>query len=234
MNEELLKLVNHEAWIECRQEGRAYLKWGHMPQTDGKLDPRVIKKAFVVSPEGKEKPIALGVDRDSSAMGAMFLEFDARNDGIHTIAVEYDRGIYSVTKDKKWIFGEKKHVSGLGYDVEEARWLLGSAKAYAGEREVKPEPLGLELEIVPEVVRKFKAGEKLGIQLFFGGKPLQGEVRVRSREKTVSIQTDESGFAEVELAGGVNVISARHVEESATPEKFDRRNITTTLTVIVG
>ena len=101
--------------------------------------------------------------------------------------------------------------------------------AYVGEGEAKP--LGLELEIVPEIVKKFKAGDKLKVQLLFNGKPLKGEIRVRTSEKTISHWTDENGFAEIELEKGVNVISARHVDETAT-EKYDKRNITTTLTII--
>ena len=211
------------------QKGRAYLKWGHMPQTDGKLDPKVVKKAFFVSPEGVEKPLAVGTDKDASSHDAIFLEFDAKDDGLYALAVEYDRGIYSAAEGKKWIFGDKEYVSSLGYKVEETRWLIGFAKAYVGEGEAKP--LGLELEIVPEVVKKFKTGDKLKVQLLFNGKPLKGEIRVRTSEKTISHWTDENGFAEIELEKGVNVISARHVDETAT-EKYDKRNITTTLTII--
>ena len=38
INEEIVRLANHEAWIEI-EENRAYLKWGHFPETDRKLDP---------------------------------------------------------------------------------------------------------------------------------------------------------------------------------------------------
>ena len=131
-------------------------------------------------------------------------------------------------------FGETKELLELGHTaghkpLGEQLVILGFAKAYVGEGEAKP--LGLEVEIVPEVVKKFKAGDKLKVQLLFNGKPLKGEIKVRTSEKTISHWTDENGFAEIELEKGVNVISARHVDETAT-EKYDKRNITTTLTII--
>jgi len=110
--EEIIRLVNHEVWIECEID-RAYLKWGHLPETDGKLDPKSIKRAFVVDPDGNEKAIVVGSDKEASSKGALFLEFNAEKDGLYLIAVEYDRGIYSVTEGNKWIFGEKKPMEEL-------------------------------------------------------------------------------------------------------------------------
>ncbi|MCD6492681.1 MAG: hypothetical protein J7K36_02605 [Archaeoglobaceae archaeon] len=63
VSENIIKLVNHEAWIECQQRGRAYLKWGHLPETDGKLDPKSIKRAFVIDPDRNKNAWQLVVIR---------------------------------------------------------------------------------------------------------------------------------------------------------------------------
>ncbi len=233
LSEEIIKLVNHEAWIEYG-EGRAYLKWGHLPETDGKLDPKSIKRAFVIDPDGNEKTLVVGSDKEASSKGALFLEFNAEKEGLYVIAAEYDRGIYSVTEDNKWVFGEKDHVASLGYAVKESRWICGFAKAYTivGDLEDGNLIAGLEFEIVPETIRKFRSGEKVEVRLFFRDNPVKGEINVRANGKHTVIETDSNGFAEIELAKGVNVISARYVDEITKIAGIcDRRNITTTLTI---
>ncbi|AGK60936.1 hypothetical protein Asulf_00931 [Archaeoglobus sulfaticallidus PM70-1] len=117
MREEVLKLVNHEPWIEC-EENRAHLKWGHYPETEGMLDPLSIKRAFVIDSDG-EKPVVVGRDNESSQKGGLFLEFEAEKP--YMVGVELDRGIYSITDDNKWIFGDRRLAS--GYNIRETRWL---------------------------------------------------------------------------------------------------------------
>ena len=239
LHEEIIRLVNHEAWIECEID-RVYLKWGHLPETDGKLDFKSIKRAFVIDPDGNERAVAIGSDKEASSRGALFLEFNAEKDGLYLIAIEYDRGIYSVTEGNKWIFGEKDYVASLGYAVKESRWICGFAKAYTivGDSEDTKEnanpTVGLEFEIVPDALRRFESGEKLGVRLFFRDSPVKGEINVRADGKHIVTETDSNGFAEVKLAKGVNVISARYVDEmTKIAGVCDRRNLTTTLTIMV-
>lgn len=222
-----LKLVNHEAWIGYGDD-RAYLKWGHFPETDGKLDPNSIKRAFTIDPGGNEKAIVFGSDKVSSK-GALFLE--PKEKGL--IAIEYDRGIYSVTKDNKWVFGEKKYVSSLGYSVKESMWMYGFAKAYNIDEVCEKVPMaGFELEIVPEVIRKFKAGDKLGIQLLFRDNPVEGEIGIRDSSGKRVVKTDEKGFTEIKLEKGVNVISGKYIDEMAKiPGVYDKKYMVTTLTI---
>ncbi|RLI73167.1 hypothetical protein DRO97_08000 [Archaeoglobales archaeon] len=234
VSENIIKLVNHEAWIECQQRGRAYLKWGHLPETDGKLDPKSIKRAFVIDAEGNEKAMVVGSDKEASSKGGLFLEFNAEKEGVYTIAVEYDRGIYSVTEDNKWIFGEKSYVASLGYTVKESRWICGFAKAYAivGDYEDRV-TAGLEFEIIGDI-KKFKSGDKIKVQLFFRDNPVKGEVNARANGKHAVIETDSNGFAEIELVDGLNVISARYVDEmTKIAGVCDKRSITTTLAIVV-
>jgi hypothetical protein len=224
MREEILKLVNHEPWIEC-EENRAYLKWGHYPKTEGKLDPLCIKRAFVIDLSG-EKPVVVGSDKESSSKGGLFLEFEA--DELYMVAVELDKGIYSVTDDNKWIFGDRRIAA--NYNVRETRWLKGFAKAYVGKSETKPFTAGFEFEIVPEVVKSFKAEDKLKVQLIFREKAVNGVLNVGTKDGVEEITAD--GFAEVTLKEGVNLMFARYVDEMPTGT-YDKRNLTSTLTLFV-
>jgi len=210
--EDLVNIVNHEAWIEPG-EGRAYLKWGHYPEVDGKLDPLSIVRAFSVS-GGTVRPIIVGIDKESSAKGGLFLEFDEAE----ALAVEYDRGVYTLTEDNKWIFGRSVPVK---YKVRERRHILGFAKIYLGD---KVEPLGLELELVPD-----KIADEVRVQIMFRGRPIAGKIKLRNSNGVIEFDADENG-AILKLAKGVNVISARYIDELAVG--VDVRSLVTTLTIL--
>ncbi len=225
----IAKLVNHEAWIEI-SNGRAYLKWGHYPKTDGKIDPKLIRRASVIDSDGREHALAIGSDKDSTSKESLFLEFDAEKDG--TIAVEYDRGIYSLTEDNKWVFGEKSYVASLGYAVKEARLICGFAKSYIAKRERTDAPI-FEFDIVPEVVKKFEDGDKIGVNIFFRNKPTEAKLNLKNIRGHKAIEA-ENGYAEIELVRGLNLISAKYIDEkSKIAGVFDKRSITTTLTITV-
>ncbi len=207
--DDIIKIVNHEAWIEIGN-GRAYLKWGHYPEVDGKLDPLSITRAFAVA-EGTAKPVIVGMDKDSSAKGGLFLEFDEAD----AVAVEYDRGVYTLTEDGKWIFGRSVPPK---YSVKEVRRILGFAKVYLDDNIV---PLGLELELMPD-----RIGDEMTVQILFRGKPVAGKVRLRNSDGSFEFDADEG--AKLKLAEGVNVISARYVDELG----FVKRSMVTTLTIL--
>ncbi len=231
MLHDMLKLVNHEAWIEI--EDRAYLKWGHPPKTDGKLDPKSIKRAFVIDPDRSEKVIGIGNDKEATSKKALFLEFNTGKHGLYLIVVEYDRGIYSLTGGNKRVFGDEDYVVNLGYIVNESRRLYGFAKAYIiiGDYEYTNKKAslvaGLEFEIVPETIKKFRSGDKVSVGLFKNN-PVKGEVNVKANGRHAVIETNSDGFAELELAKGVNAVSSRYVAKKACYE-----SITTTLTITV-
>lgn len=209
--EDVIKLINHEAWIEV--DGRAYVMWGHYPKVDGKLDPSMIRRAFAVH-ECRFYPVFIGKDREASERGGIFLEFEKAD----AIAIEYDIGIYTLTEDNKWIFGK---VSDSKYKVKETRWILGFASVHLKD----PKPLGLEFEIVPRDVK----GRVVEVELLFRREPISGKVKVSNSEGSFEVEVD--GRAEIEVEKGVNVISARHIDELVFG--VDKRHLVTTLTVLI-
>ena len=117
--------VNHEVWIEPPdfplKPGvvRVYVKWGHYPKTDGRLDPLTIRRAFAQG-NGAVKPLIIGMDPDATSRNALFAEFKADKQGPYSVAIEYDRGVYTTTVDKRWCFAEKTTLAELNYPVKES------------------------------------------------------------------------------------------------------------------
>ena len=197
-----IELVNHEVWFEY--DGVLVLKWGHFPNVDGKIDPLCITRAFALA-NGKVKPAFVGLGK---SLNGLFVEYEGEVDAV---AIEYDRGIYSLTDDGRWFFGRRVPSN---CRVEEVRHILGFAKVHFGE--VKP--LGLELEIVLD------GSEGEGVKVLFRGKPVDAKVKLRNTEGTFELDAEEIRFAE-----GVNVLSARFVDDLG----FVKRSLVTTLTVLV-
>jgi hypothetical protein len=142
------------------------------------------------------------------------LEFDEAE----ALAVEYDRGIYTLTEDNKWIFGRSVPAK---YKVKERRHILGFAKVYLSD---EIEPLGLELELMPD-----KIDDKVRVQILFRGKPIAGKIKLRNANGITEFDADENG-AILKLAEGVNLISARYVDEMSVG--VDVRSLVTTLTIL--
>jgi len=194
--EEVINIVNHEAWIEV-EDGKGYLKWGHYPEVDGKLDPQSIVRAFAVAGD-RILPVFIGIEKES-----LLLEFEEAE----VLVVEWDRGIYALTEDNKWFY---RRAPGK---VKERRWILGFAKVYLSDN-IKP--VGTELEIIPN-------GNK--IEVLFRGKPINCKIKVRNSKGTFEFNSGE----EIELAEGINVISARYIDELTVGA--DKRNLVATLTI---
>ncbi len=151
--------------------------------TNDSLNLDSIKKAFIVDSKGNKKP--LNVEHDGFP-----LEFDE----VYAVVVEYEYGVHANAE----------------------RYLIhGFAKTFlvSGNIEFKPKPLGLELEIVPEVVRRFKENDRIKIQPLFKGEPIRSEVKVRCGKKLTVCFMDDS-YVEIKLNKGLNVISTRYADDS--------------------
>jgi uncharacterized GH25 family protein len=188
-----VRLVNHEAWFEHPGElepgrVRLYLKWGHYPKTDGKIDFSIIKRVAV---DGKEAVV--GTDKDSSSRGALFVEAEV-GEGLHKAELEYDKGTFTKTVDGKWLPYPSSKVRELGYEPAQSFRIVGKAVTYfvSGEWEGVPEPTG-GLELVPSVPLA-KLCDDVEAVLLFEGEPLAGvEVTVSYPDAAEKLVTDSEG-----------------------------------------
>ncbi len=183
------RIIGNDVWIDLRQDGRFYVRHG----MKGYLDLRLIRKAFAVDSIGNTRPIAVDISKNS--YGEFLLNFN--NDGIYTVVIEYDCGVNS--KNETISNRDVYHVYGF-------------AKAYfiVGDLERRPSSVGLDLEIIPEVIKKFREGERVGVQLLSKNKPVRGEIKVRCGKKLVVIFDED--YAEINLGKGANVISAKVID----------------------
>ncbi len=236
----MFRLVNHNAWIEhpgyFAEPGRArlYIKWGHYPEVDGKIDPATLTEIIVLGPEGQTTAV-VGIDKDSSSKGAIFLEFNACSIGLYTVLLRYNRGIYTITSTGSWIYAEPDRVKALGYEVKDTYRIEGSAKTLVpvGIRDnINVKPLGVGLEITPLINRMPEPGEEIKLNVTLDSLPVPNvELIIYSSEGKETTRTDNNGVATVRLRRGINVIVCS-TTINKKESKFKRR-ITTSLTLCV-
>ena len=238
----MLSLVNHHLWFEYADKyevgrtARLYIKWGHYPETDGKLDPACLRFVKVLYNDVEEVKAQIGIDKDSSSKNALFLEFNPVNPGYYTVILSYDRGVYSRTSNGKWCFGDKDDVKSRGYDVIESVKLIGFAKTYVltGSKEFNLKNIGLELEVIPLTLKQFRRNESIGVRVAFKNNPLPNtEVEVRTSRSVNTLRTNSDGIARIELVDNVNVILCRFREVvDYSKFGFDVINYSSTLTIL--
>ena len=242
----MLKTVNHEAWIEYGEPVtkagriRTYVKWGHYPEVEGRLNPQTVVSAFALLESdllSPRIPVTIGVDRDSLAKGGLFMEFLADKPGVYSVNLEYRSSIVCRTKDGKMVFGEKKRVEELGYEVDEAFLHTGLARTYVvvgGEAHAKPSPLGLGLEVMPAIVKRYAPEEIVEVRVLYEGKPRSNALVTHlSSSRSKSMFVNEHGCVKVKLEKGVNVIVAKYSDDRKRLEgAYDRVSYDSTLTLL--
>ncbi len=239
--ETLFRLVNHFAWIEHvgtydRGRVRLYVKWGHYPETDGKLDPSIVTDVAVVV--GKDRvPAVIGVDKESSRKGALFLEFIADRSGVYTIMLRYVRGVYTLTNEGSWVYGDAERARLLGYTVADTVLLEGTAKAYitiGEEAPLEAAPLGTGLELTPLAASQAVPGARVKIMATLDGKPA-ANIRVTAScdNQTLEGETDSRGVVEFKLCPGLNVFIAK-LTVDVDGDGYRRRRLSSTLTLYAG
>ncbi len=202
----MFELVNHHLWFELG-EGRVYVKWGHFPSTDGKLDPSTIVFTY---PEDA----IIGIDKDSSAKKALFMEFKNSK----AIAIDYDRGEYALTESNKWVKVGKPET--FGERVKERFRIVGRGKLYLDLVELNLNGLDLRLLNKPSLCNDVK------VSVVFDNKALVNqEVKVHYPDRIEILKTDEKGVVNVKATSKIFVISTSLTKNGI-------RN-TTTLTVII-
>lgn len=238
-----IMLVNHQLWVE--HEGfydrgvvKAFLKWGHYPEAEGKLDPATIRNAIVIDPKGRRVEPAIGMDPDASSRTALFLEFNAMEPGLYLVGISYSRGVYSIVGDRRWCYGTRASVQSRGYDVSEAILLNGVAKTYilVETDEAKSKPIGLDLELSTPRVKRFSVGDRIPVAVNYMGRPLANtRLMIRMQKGVKSIQVDEKGVAEILLNDDLVVISVSHTDTAERSEgEYDAKRITSSLTFMAG
>ncbi len=159
----MIELVNHEAWFESG-EGRLYVKWGHYPRTDGKIDFCIIKRAEV---DGKKALI--GIDKDSSSKGAIFMEPFPSSYAL----LEYNKGTFTKTRDGKWLPMGAEEARSVGLEAERSYTIVGRAVIYFSE----PKAFGDGLELVPSKGTA-RLCEEVEVEVLKDGSPVEAEISV--------------------------------------------------------
>gem|GEM_PF-758139 len=236
----MLNIVNHHLWFDDMywhdDHVRILLKWGHYPEVDGKIEPKIFEKLTIIDDLGREVSHQVGIDKDSSSKGGLFLEFKVEKNRAYTIAVTYDRGIYSKTRDGKWCFGDKRSVQVKGYQIDEAYRLRGCAKTHisTGMSEFHLKPLGLDFELYLPTFKNFHVGDEIELKVLYEGTSLPNiDVNVRTRSGVKSFRSDDEGYVKFKLEDKVTVITSTFRDYSKKiSEIYDTINFSTSLTII--
>ena len=222
----LIELINHHAWIEHGDVrsglSRLYVKWGHYPETDGKMEPSIVKD-LIVKVNGIEVPAVIGIDKDSSARSSLFLEFPAK-EGVYEIFLKYERGVFTVTANGSWVYGDYNRAKSVGYDLAYSVTVEGVAKTYLSSEGLAKgafKPLGKGLELTPLSLECPKAR----ILVTLNGKPLKTEIMHVHDGGKESVEGDK---VDVELGPGFNVLLAK---ADLKEGDLQRRRIASTLTL---
>jgi len=229
-------VLGHEIWIEHDMQHvhvgetvECKLLFGHNMVIDGLADIEGVKAA-VFDPANEKHDLTA-----DSGDGCLVLRFDPVVDGYHTVAVEYDAGIYTVT-DEGWHKGPKsdyENVKSSGYYYQYARTIISGH----GSKDLNP-VIGHELEIIPIGYRHYHAGEEIGLKVLYDGAALPGAVITAafsgSEGDVVEATTDSDGIALIKLDKSGNwMFKVRHADPGkGVEDQYDEKVITAVLTVM--
>ncbi|RZN34689.1 MAG: DUF4198 domain-containing protein [Methanosarcinales archaeon] len=228
----------HEIWLEHDKlhahpgdmvECKLFL--GHNMVVDGMPDLKNVKAALF-DPEGQKQDLAVDAGDD-----CLIMRFDPVLDGYHSVAVEYDAGIYSVTDDGGHV-GPKsdyENVKSSGYYCQYARLIV--SVGHGGPKELNLIP-GHELEIIPVDFRHYHAGEAIELQVMYDGAALAGAVIDAASggdgSDAASETTDSDGIASIKLDKSGNwMFKVRHTDpDKGVENRYDEKMITAVLSVM--
>jgi len=228
----------HEVWLE-QDKRHAHvgdtveckLLLGHNMAVDGMADIENVKAA-IIDPANERRDLAV-----DAGDGFLILRFDPILDGYHTVAVEYDAGIYTVTDDG-WHIGPKsdyKNVKRSGYYYQYARLIIPAG--HGGLKDLKSIPRH-ELEIIPVDFRHYHAGEAIELQVMYDSAALAGAVINAAcggdGGDAASATTDSDGVASIKLdKSGDWMFKVRHTDpDKGVEDRYDEKVITAVLSVM--
>ena len=224
-------MAPHHIWIDCQQQPRlgetftATLGFGHGFATQGKADP-LRARTWLVDPTGTKIALVPQSEAEQTT-----LRFTPTKPGLYTLLCEYDGRIWSISRDGRHLRGPRSEHPGV--DIERSVYSYQFAKTMIalGRDHPRPDPLGVELEIVPRLPGR----KELEVAVLYRGRPL-AELPVQaflySNSCAQVARTDTEGAARFALSEGRWMILAVHADrEGADTGGYDERSFTSALTL---
>ncbi|MGP8337011.1 MAG: DUF4198 domain-containing protein [Methanosarcinaceae archaeon] len=226
----------HEIWLEhdmqhvhAKETIECKLLFGHNMAIDGLAEIKNVKASVFDPVNGKHD---FAVDPGNNYL---VVRFDPVLDGYHTVAVEYDAGIYTVT-DEGWHKGPKsdyENVKNSGYYYQYAKTIISGH----GSKDLNP-VIGHELEVVPVDFRHYHAGEEIELKVLYDSATLAKSVITAvcsgNEDDPVEVTTDSDGIALIKLDRSGNwMFKVGHADPGkGVKDQYDEKVITAVLTVM--
>lgn len=177
MNENIPDIVRgHEVWLEpthlhFHTGGEAHFKalWGHMMQRDGMGDA-ANWSAWVSKEQGGEEKAYIG-----PGDGLFYtVSFPVQEEGIYTLVLKNDAGIFSTLKDGSWVKGSLKEYPEAQVSYRYLQWARTSASVGHHQHGKGMPAVPGGLDIVPGEIRDYSTGQTADFKVYYQGKPLAG------------------------------------------------------------
>jgi|Deesub1362A_J573_1020465.scaffolds.fasta_scaffold00347_10 uncharacterized GH25 family protein len=208
-------MAPHNIWIQCApaarkgQEVECRLHYGHYLEVDGKA--QAARARLWAAPPGRElEPLALA-ERDQS-LAAVFTPAER---GVYALLAEYDRGLWTVTRDRRYLPGPAAEHPGEGQSARTIQLgYFAKRLVFVDADGPWPGSFGMELEIVPLAPN----GDELEMLVQHRGRPLPGaqvHAYCRGKPRTRFAVTGADGKADFGLRPGEWLLLVRHEEPAA-------------------
>lgn len=234
-----LMVHGHEPWLEmATSHGHAggivevYVKWGHNMQTDGLVRKEELK-AFAINPGGKQEELALA----DGGPEHYTLRIYTPADGFYHV-VARNTGDYVLDKESRYHPGTRREYPEAAHAIHYVQ--CAHAFVPVGHNlEGVPSQAGTELEMVPDIWKQWRAGDRIALQVLLRGQPLNiSAVDVacdgpRGYQDWM-VSADENGRIKLEVSEpGRYLVVARHQVQERGEGVYDLLSLTATLGFIV-
>lgn len=209
----------HGVWLDERTDVQTVI-YGH-GETDDAYAPA---KLTIVEGYDKDGNI-VAVEKKEAEKNVAFVIPDEAS----YISFVLDNGYWTEKKDGKW---ENKPKTEFKDPIKGGHYIKNAIAVINEEATVKPVDK-LDLQIIPlENPLKKKAGDTLGIQVLFRGKPVEGAEITRdyvNMSHEHDIKTDKDGKATITIRNqGLNVIATDYNEPLKDDPKTDKNSYVST------
>jgi uncharacterized GH25 family protein len=163
------------AHLHFHSGGIAEIKahWGIMMKQEGRGRPENWN-VFVISPAGAE----ISADININGGGELFypVAFRAEEEGLYTVVLENNAGIYCRLPDGSWVQGGESVPPEGARCFRYVQWARVAAPVGHHVHGSPPVAVAGGLDIIPGSHQDFKPGESIVLRVCFRGKPLPGVV----------------------------------------------------------